>query len=186
VADRAELRAAAITMLALAAVGAVLGPVWAAWSGAQQRAYVLAPGVLYPYDEVETMAAADGRYLVIVAAVGLLAPIALWRVRDSRGPVAAAALAAGGLAGAALTWWLGYLTGGGSYTGTVNTTIAHLPLTLHMHGLLFVEPALTALGYGLIVAFAARDDLGRPEALPRPGQPVVPAGSEGGGPAWPS
>ncbi len=29
---------------------------WQAWSGPQQRAYVIAPGKLYPFDEVETMA----------------------------------------------------------------------------------------------------------------------------------
>jgi hypothetical protein len=150
----------------LIVVGAALGPLWAWWSGPQQRAYVLAPGTLFPFDEVETMAAADGRYLAIVAAVGLVTPVALWFARPaSRGAVAVIAMALGGLAGAALTAWFGHLAGGGNSDGKPGTTIAHLPLSLHMHGLLFVEPALTTLIYGLFVAFAARDDLGRPDPV---------------------
>jgi hypothetical protein len=88
----------------------------------------------------------------------------LFRPAD-RGPLVVVAMVAGGLAGAALTWWVGYLTGGGTYDGRANTTIAHLPLSLHMHGLLAVEPALAALVYGLFAAFAARDDLGRPDPV---------------------
>jgi hypothetical protein len=164
VAERRELRAAVATVAALCAAGALLGVVWSAWSGAQQRAFVLPDG-LYPYDEVETMAAADSRYLLLVGVVGLLAALLVWRRRGVRGPAMLVALCLGGLGGAALTWWIGYLTGGGSYAGKVGTTIRHLPLTLHMRGLLFVEPALAALVYGVLVAFAARDDLGRPDPV---------------------
>jgi hypothetical protein len=162
----ADLRAAGVIVVVLAALGALLGPVWAVWSGSQQRAFVLAPGKLYPYDEVETMAAADGRYLVIVVAVGVLATLVVWYGRaGNRGSLVLLALCAGGLSGAALTWWVGYLAGGGSYQGKQGTTIPHLPLTLHMHGLLLVEPAVAALVYGLFTAFATHDDLGRPDRV---------------------
>jgi hypothetical protein len=167
----ADLRVASWMTLALLVVGAAVGPAWAAWSGPQQRAFVgdgqvIARGKLYPFDEVETMAAADGRYAVIVAAVGLVAALVAWIYRaGNRGPLAVMALLLGGLGGAALTWFTGYLTGGGSYDGQPGTTIKHLPLTLHMPGLLLVEPALGLLLYGLLVAFAARDDLGRPDPV---------------------
>jgi hypothetical protein len=162
----ADLRVAIALTLGLAVLGALLGLLWAAWSGPQQRAYVLGPGKLYPYDEVETMARSDGRYLVIVATVGLLAALLGWFARPrNRGPLVLLALCLGGLAGAALTAWVGHLTDGGTFAGKTNTTIKHLPLSLHMHGLLFVEPAVTALIYGLFVAFAARDDLGRPDTV---------------------
>jgi hypothetical protein len=162
----ADLRAAGVLVGVLAVIGALLGVVWSAWSGPQQRAFVIAPGRLYPYDEVETMAAGDGRYLVLVAAVGLLAGLFMWLRRPvNRGPVTALALVVGGLVGSALTWWVGYLTGGGTYDGKAGTTIAHLPLTLHMPALLVVEPALAALLYGMFVAFAARDDLGRDDPV---------------------
>jgi hypothetical protein len=159
-----DLRVAGVAVLVLAAVGAVLGVVWSAWSGPQQRAYVIAPGALYPYDEVETMAAADGRYLVLVASAGFVAALVLWFGRAAnRGPTVATGLAAGGLAGAALTWWVGHLTGGGTYAGKAQQTIPHLPLTLHLRGLLLVQPALACLVYGVLAAFAARDDLGHPD-----------------------
>jgi hypothetical protein len=159
-----ELRVPAAVVVVLAALGAGLGAVWSAWSGPQQRAYVIGPGKLFPFDEVETMAAADAKYLVLTTAAGLVAGIAAWfALRGQRGPLVAAALAVGGLAGAALTWWIGYLTGGGTYDGRTGSIIAHLPLTVRMHGLLFVEPALALLAYGLLAAFAVRDDLGRPD-----------------------
>jgi len=189
----ADARVAMYVMLALAVVGAALGPVWAAWSGPQQRAFVIGPGKLFPFDEVETMAAADGRFLVIVAGVGLLAGLGTWLLRPThRGPLVLLALGVGGLAGAALTWWTGYLTGGGTRHGEPGTTIAQLPLSLHMPGLLFVEPALAILVYGLFVAFAARDDLGRPDpvrervvAARHPAQADPAGGGVAGPPAQP-
>ena len=163
-ADRADLRVAGAVVGGLAVFGALLGLIWSAWSGPQQRAYVISPGKLYPFDEVETMAGADGRYLVLVGATGLLAGAVLfWWRRANRGALLAAALGAGGLAGAALTWWVGYLSGGGTYDGHAKTIIKHLPLSLHMRGLLLIEPALALLVYGMSAAFAASDDLGRPD-----------------------
>ena len=172
-----DIRVALVAIVALAVAGALLGLVWSVWSGPQQRAFVIAPGKLYPFDEVETMAAADGRYLVLVAAAGLVAGLVTWFARpQNRGPAVLFGLGLGGLAGAALTEWIGYLTGGGTVSGRANTTIAHLPLSLHMHGLLFVEAAVAVLVYGVFVAFAARDDLGRPDPSRR--QRSVHAGDE--------
>jgi hypothetical protein len=162
----ADLRSAAVIVIALAVLGALLGVAWSAWSGPQQRAFVIAPGKLYPYDEVETMAASDGRYLVLVGALGLFAGLFGWFRRPAnRGPLIVLALIAGGLAGSALTELVGYLTGGGTFDGKAGSTIKHLPLSLHMHGLLLVESAVAALVYGLFVAFAMRDDLGRADPV---------------------
>jgi hypothetical protein len=161
-----DLRGAGVVVAALAVLGALLGVAWSAWAGAQQRAFVIAPGQLYPFDEVETMARTDGRYLVIVAVVGLAAGFATWLRRlVGRGPIAVLALLGGGLLGAALTAWIGHLTGGGTTDGKPGTTIAHLPVSLHMSGLLLVEPALAILVYGLFTAFAVRDDLGRDDPV---------------------
>jgi hypothetical protein len=162
----ADLRVAGIILLALSVIGAVLGLLWKVWSGPQQRAYVIAPGKLYPFDEVETMAGADGRYLVIVASTGLLAALFAWAVRPrNRGPLIQLALCVGGFVGAVLTAWIGHLVSDGTVHGKPGTTIAHIPLSLHMRGLALVEPAVAALVYGLFVAFAARDDLGRDDPV---------------------
>jgi hypothetical protein len=39
----------------------------------------------------------------------------------------------------------------------------HLDLSLHMTGLLYLEPVIALLLYGLLVSFASSDDLGRPD-----------------------
>jgi hypothetical protein len=90
------------------------------------------------------------------------------------------ALTIGGLAGAAITDLVGHLIRGpgndytcGSETGKC---IEHLPLSVHMHALLLLEPLLAVLAYGLLVAFTARDDLGRPD--PVRGRISVPAGDD--------
>lgn len=163
---RSDVRVAVFVIFLLALVGAALGPAWSWWSGPQQRAYVIGPGKLFPYEEVETMAATDGRYLVIVAAVGFLAGLFAWLFGAAhRGPLLLLGLGIGGAVGSALTWLTGRLTGGGTYDGKAGSQIAHLPVSLHMRGLLFVEPAVAILLYGLCVAFAARDDLGRADPV---------------------
>jgi hypothetical protein len=79
-------------------------------------------------------------------------------------------LAIGGILGAAFTELVGWaLRGDGSKyrcgDGTF-TCINHLQLTVHMHALLLIEALAALLVYLLCVAFAAADDLGRPD----PGQ----------------
>jgi hypothetical protein len=103
---------------------------------------------------------------VIVASIGLLAALLAWALRPAnRGPLVQLALCVGGFVGAVLTAWIGHLVSGGTVDGKAGTTIAHIPLSLHMRGLALVEPAVAALVYGLFVAFAARDDLGRDDPV---------------------
>jgi hypothetical protein len=162
---RADLRFAALVVVVLAVLGAVLGLIWMAWSPAQPKAFVYAPGKSFTYEESESWIATDGRFLVLTGGLGLVAAVLAWfRVRN-RGPLMLLALIVGGLGGAYLTRWVGYLTGGGNYTGKLDTIVTHLPVSLHIPGLVFVEPAIAALVYGMLVAFATHDDLGRPDPL---------------------
>jgi hypothetical protein len=167
-----DLRFAAVLAGGLAVLGALLGLAWSAWSPTGPAATVFGGGKFEPND-TEAFVAGDGRFLVIVAAVGLLAGgVAWWRVRH-RGPFVVLGLTVGGLLGALLTELVGHLTGGGSFTGkrydfadgSVREITLHLPLSLHAQGLLFVEAAAAALVYGLFVAFTVRDDLGRPDPV---------------------
>ncbi len=167
-----DLRVSAVLAGALALLGALLGLVWSWWSPPGSAAAVLGDGVFQVIEESENHIAGDGRFLVIATVVGLVAAIVAWfGLRRHRGSLVQVGLAVGGLAGALLTEFVGHLTGGGSFTGKVyrladgstQEFTRQLPLSLHMQGLLFVEPALAVLGYGLFVAFAVRDDLGRPD-----------------------
>jgi hypothetical protein len=165
----AQVRVAVLLVLGLAAIGAALGVLWQAWSPPGPFGIIFGTGT--QPDETEAWAAADGRFAVIVAAVGLVAGIVGWLLRRARGPYVVIALGAGGIGGAALTGWIGHLLRGKAHTfacfpaGGKAACTDHLPLALHMTGLLYVEPALAILVYGLLVAFAHHDDLGRPDPV---------------------
>jgi hypothetical protein len=176
---------AALVTGILLVLGAALGPVWAAWSPPGPLAAVQSAGL--QADESEAWAASDARFALIVAVVGLLAGLAGWWLRAARGPALALALTVGGIGGAALTDWVGYLVRGsgptfrcGSDTGKC---IEHLPLRVHMPALLLLEAMLAALVYGLLVAFTAHDDLGHPDPVrQRLSRPVAAEPNVGWGP----
>jgi uncharacterized protein DUF2567 len=157
-----DVRAGAILIAVLAAAGALLGLLWQWWSPAGPIGLVISRGAIQP-DETEAFVAGDGRFAVITAAVGLVAGLLAWRRRERRGPILALALGVGGMCGALLTEAVGHLVRGGSDAGAAGQLIEHLPLSVHASGLLFLEPAAALLVYGLYVAFANSDDLGRPE-----------------------
>jgi hypothetical protein len=161
---RRTVRFGAAVLIALAAVGALLGFVWSSVSPDGPRAYVVSPGLFEP-DSTESFVAADARFLIITALVGFVAAVLVWLRAGNRGPVVALALIVGSLLGGLLTELVGHLTGGGTFDGKTNTVIAQLPLSLHMQGLLFVQPAAAALVYGLLAAFADSDDLGHPDPV---------------------
>jgi len=171
----------------LGLAGVVLGVIWWAWSPPRPRAFVIDNhrfaglfdvAALQPA-EAENWIASDGRFVILTGALGLLAGYAAWHWRSARGPVIAAALAAGGVVGAAITGLVGFLLGGGQLTGKPNTVIV-TRLNVHAYGFYFVQAALSVAVYCICVAFARDDDLGRPDPwfLPRePGDPRArPAG----------
>lgn len=178
-----DLRAGAVVVGVLAAVGALLGVVWQWWSPPGPLGFVVAAGAIQP-DETEAFVAADGRFAVLCGAVGLVAGFVVWRRRGLRGPVAVLSLALGGLVGALLTLGVGHLLAGGSAEGAPNTLLRELPLTVHMRGLLLLEAGLAVLVYIVLASFAAADDLGRPDpdrpqdALHPQPVPVTPAGTD--------
>jgi hypothetical protein len=157
----ADLRAGLYIVAVLAVAGAVLGVVWKVWSPPGPLGYVIAPHAVQA-DETEAFVAADGRFAVITALTGIVAAVAVWFAKPVRGPVAALALGIGSLLGTLLTEVVGHALAGGHSSGPANTFIKHLPLSVHMTGLRLLEAAVAVLVYGLFVAFAASDDLGRP------------------------
>lgn len=170
---RREVRAALIVIGVLAVVGVLAGLVWLWWSPSRGIALALGPHSLIP-DETENFIAADGRYAVVTAVVGLVAAILCWRWKSVRGPVMAVGLTVGAGVGAGLTALVGRLFGGG-VSGAASQKIITPHLELRALGLLALEAAVALLVYGLSVTVSARDDLGfgDPGADPddRPGAP---------------
>ncbi len=173
-ATRTDARVAAALAVGLALLGALLGLLWAAWSPPGPSAEVLGGGSFAVLDENESPISADGRFLIIVVAVALVAALLAWfLLRGHRGPTVLLGLCAGVAGGGLLTEVVGHLTGGGSFSGAMyrlsdgsrREVTLHLPLSLHIQGLVLIGPAVVALVYGLFVAFAVHDDLGRPDPV---------------------
>jgi hypothetical protein len=165
IADRgADYRRVVAIVVAMSAVGALLGLVWQWWSPGGPAGYVIGAGKIQP-DETEAFVAGDGRYAVIVLASGIAAGLLVWFARLARGAPAVVALALGGLGGAGLTALVGHSTSGGTDTGKTNSVINELPLSVHISGLILIEAAIAVLVYGLCVSFANDDDLGEPDPL---------------------
>ena len=104
--EKPEWVTAAVVVGALAVIGAALAPLWVHL--APRLAFrVDQPGRALPVvPEAEEYIGADGRFVFITLIVGVVAGIACWLVRRSRGPLVLLALAAAGLLGAVITWRL--------------------------------------------------------------------------------
>ncbi len=173
---RTDLRAAAIVVGVLAVVGVGVGILWQAISP-HSVGYVQSAQFTIP-DEAEGFIAADGRYVLLTGAVGLIAGLAGYLWRSTRGPVMALAVAAGGTLGAWLTALVGGALSSGHDTGKVNTLVT-MKVGLHAHSLLAVEGALALIVYLVAVLLAGPDDLGRP---PEPQQTAPEPALSGYGP----
>lgn len=160
-------RPLAVLVGALLVAGVVVGLIWTAWSPAGPRGGLLKAGV--QPDETESFVAADGRFALLTALVGVLAGVLAWYLRRQRGSLVAVALGVGGLGGSLIADAIGHaVRGEGSQYSCGTETghcVDHLPLAVQMHGLLFLQAALAVLVYSLFVAFAVDDDLGRPDPV---------------------
>jgi hypothetical protein len=165
---RKDLRVALVVIGILVVLGAIVALYWGRHSP-HSVGVVETKSIVIP-DETESFISADGQFAVITAVIGLLAGITAWFWRPTRGPVMVAALAVGGALGAIVMALVGHLVSSGHAIGAVNTLIT-LPITLHAHGLLAVEPFLAVAAYMVGVLLIAPDDLGRAEQA-RP-EPVV-------------
>ena len=160
----ADLRGGALVVGAMTVAGFLLGLIWGWWSPPGPAALVLGGGQFQP-DETESFVAGDGRFAALALAAGIAAALIVWFSGVARGVAAQVAVGLGGLGGAVTMAVAGRWTGGGSGDGRIGTVVAHLPLSVHMHGLLLIEAAAAVLVYGLCASFAARDDLGRAEPV---------------------
>lgn len=166
--SRAELVTALALIGGLALLGAVLGALWVQLAP-RLEFRVDQPGRALPVvPEAEEFVAADGRFVLLTLAAGVLAGLVAWLVTRSRGPLVLLAVAAGGLLGAVVTWRVGLLLGTGYQPADLEQvgTIVRQPLTLRAQAGLVVEPIAAVIVYLLAVGFSARNDLGRDEGTP--------------------
>jgi Protein of unknown function (DUF2567) len=166
----------------LAVTGAPLGVLW--WALAPRADYRITSGGPVPIGTLseEILVADDGIFVLIVAALGLVAGVLTWLVRRRRGVAALLGVALGTSAGAALAWQVGELLGPGPSRsalthvgGTVTTS-----LTLGMLPALAVGPFVAVLVWVVGTLYSRNDALGRgpsPGDVP-PALPSAPAPGE--------
>ena len=183
--SREDLRTALLTVLVLALSGLPAGALWL-W---------LAPRADYRVTETDVVPVSglpnselfmsdDGVFVLVLGAIGLLAGLAVWRLRTRRGALVLAALATGMLAAGVVAWQLGAWLGAGpteAQLGEVGRTVT-TGLGLRATAALVVGPFLAVLVYLVAATYTSRQDLGRsePEDLPPrlplpPGPPPVSA-----------
>jgi uncharacterized protein DUF2567 len=171
--EREDVRVGLLTVLTLALAGLAAGGVW--HQLAPRASYrVVSVTDLQPVggaSSAEMFMADDGVYVLVLAALGLLAGIAAWSLRRRRGVVVLVALAAGMLLASLLAWQLGELLGAGptheqlARVGGVVTTGLHLRAIAAVA----VGPFVAVLSYVVPSSLTSRDDLGRTgDAVDRP------------------
>lgn len=180
-----EILVATRLLIGLLLVGIPLGVLW--WLAAPRRSYaVSAEGAFAIVPESEAAVGSDGWFMLLTAAVALVAAVVAWRREAQRGPLIAAALAVGTLLCGLVTWQVGGLLGprpSAEELAEIGAVVLG-PLGLRAYGVLVVGPFLAVSGYLLAVCFAPRDDLrtagSRPAAHhPPPAPPAEPPPSVG-------
>lgn len=141
---------ARIALLHLA-VAVVLGIAW--WRLSPQVTYLVVDGQTFPRGEPGSgvVFAADGLFVLLGAVAGVVCA-AVVLLRGVRGAMVPAALAAGGLGGSLLGWWLGVTLGPGRLDTLVATAgdadVVAGP-ELNAYGALLVWP-ITAVAVVLV------------------------------------
>jgi hypothetical protein len=174
---REDLPRAGWFLLAVTLAGVPAGLIW--WALAPRAEFRITedgPAALGS-PSAELFIAADGVFVLVMAAVGLLAGLAAWAMRRTRGVTLVVALAAATASSGALAWGVGALLGRGpseadlADVGAVVTT----ELGLGSTAALAVAPFVAVLVYLLGVILNADDGLGRPATrlAPSEGPAVV-------------
>ncbi|QXG75785.1 DUF2567 domain-containing protein [Modestobacter sp. L9-4] len=169
--SRQDLRTGLLTVLVLALSGLPAGALWL-W---------LAPRADYRVTETDVVPVSglpnselfmsdDGVFVLVLAALGLLAGLVVWRLRSRRGALLLTALATGVLAAGVVAWQLGAWLGAGpteadlTEVGRTVTT----GLGLRATAALAVGPFLAVVVYLVAATYTSRQDLGRPEPDDQP------------------
>lgn len=102
-----QLRAYAVTVLVLAALGVAAGPLWS-WVAPRAPYQVTPQGTALADPTTQALIGADGWFAVITGGLGAVCGLAAWFLCRRRTPIAAVlGLATGGALAAALTLWIG-------------------------------------------------------------------------------
>ena len=170
--SRADVPAAALTVVVLAVLGLGVGLLWVWLAPRAQFTVTSADGGLEVTGgglvDPELFMGDDGVYVLLLAGLGLLAGLAVWLRTARRGVVALVGVALGMLAASVTAWQLGAALGTPPTATELSTvgTVVTTALDLNMLAALAVGPFVAVLVQVVAAVLAHRDDLGRPEEQP--------------------
>ena len=169
--SREDLRAALLTVLALALSGLAAGGLWL-WLAPRADFRVTETDVVpvRGTPSSELFMADDGVFVLVLAGLGLVAGLVVWLLRRRRGVLVLTALATGVLAAGVVAWQFGELLGAGpteDQLDDVGRTVT-TGLSLGATAALAVGPFVAVLAYLIATVLTPAEDLGRPEDEPAP------------------
>ncbi|MFF5424223.1 MULTISPECIES: DUF2567 domain-containing protein [unclassified Streptomyces] len=159
----AEVVQGVVVTIASAVAGALLGLLWL-WQAPHVKLISDGKGVYLRDSEGEAAIGADGTFVLLALAFGAAAAVLVFLLRRKGGVPLVLGLAAGGVLGSLLAWWLG------SSLGPTANVVAHAkqvgpnvtfdaPLELHMAAaaMLAWPLAATVVHLALTALFGPRD-----------------------------
>lgn len=164
---RTDLRTSLRLVLALALAGLPAGLAW--WALAPRAVFRIAAAgpepVGSPSDEL--LIADDAVFVLVLAAVGLIAGAAAWWMRRRRGVATVVAVAVGALATSVVAWQVGEVLGAGPTQAQIEDvgSLVTTSLTLGSPAALAVAPFMAVLAYVVRALMSDDDGLGRSRDL---------------------
>ena len=171
----ADLLAAFVLALTVAASGLITGALWA-WIGPHVPVLMTSSGPILAEYYGESAFGSQVTFGALGLGIGtLLGPIT-YLLRRRRGPIVLVGLALGCLAAAWISWKVGAWVGRDHYKDLLQHAAAGrkfpMPVKLDATGLIFLEPLMAVLGYVVVAAWSRSADLGitgAPYRLPKHG-----------------
>ncbi|PXY27274.1 DUF2567 domain-containing protein [Prauserella muralis] len=162
---KADLLPAVSVLSMIALLGIPLGWIWSRLAPPQRMRVIDAERDPVPL-QLESWHRFDGLaiYLLLGLVTGVLVGVAVWFLRERRGPVVLFAAVAGSLLAAWLGMRMGIAFAEGLYTVTeapaIGDVVEAAPV-LESGWAVVAQPFTTAVAYGLLATWNSRDDLGR-------------------------
>jgi hypothetical protein len=174
---RADWRTLLALLLGLAVLGVPLGVLW--WGLAPRADFrITADGpVAIGNPSEELLVADDAIFVLLVAALGLVAGLGAWLVRRSRGVAGLVGVALGTLAAGAVAWRIGELLGPGPTSAALGHVGDRVTTGLALDSLpaLAAGPFFAVLVYVVGALSARSEGLGRPATSSSPAPRPTPA-----------
>ena len=159
-----DLLPAVSVLSTIAVLGLAVGWLWSRLAPPQEKVItqtgVAVPPIDYSYHKFDDLVI----FMLLAMAAGLVSGVAVWYLRERRGPVIMLAATAGSALGGWLAMRVGTAWGDGRWPVPAKVEpldIIQVAPVIESPWVLLLWPMMTALAYGILAAMNGMDDLGR-------------------------